>query len=266
MPALPDKCIRLSSGYPEPSLVPHKELKAAVNQLLEVEEDLPLHYLGSPKMDQLREQVKKRLGERGIAVSEDELLITAGACQALDLVARVLIDEETVVAVEAPTYMEALEIFKNYTEQFISIEVDEDGIKTDQLEELLAERKKKGLTLPRFLYIIPTFQNPTGTSLTEERREHLIELASMYDFLILEDDPYGELHFGKEFTPLKAMDREGRVLHVGSLSKVVAPGLRIGWIAAKKEFITASEWFKKDLDHAFAEATASDIFREYRFQ
>ncbi|KHF40098.1 aminotransferase-like domain-containing protein [Halalkalibacter okhensis] len=255
MPALPNECIRLSSGYPAPHLVPDEEIKQAVASLLKEEQDLPLHYLGSPKMEKLKEQIQERLATRGMHVGEDELLITAGACQAIDLIARILIDDETLVIVEAPTYMEALEIFQNYTSHFMSIPIDKDGLQTDLLEDLLAERKQKGLSLPRFLYTIPTFQNPTGTNMTEERRKHVLKLAAQYDFLILEDDAYGELHFEKHSTPLKAIDTDGRVLHVGSLSKVVAPGMRIGWVAAAPEFITAMAWFKKDLDHPFAQAT-----------
>ncbi|RXT06983.1 PLP-dependent aminotransferase family protein [Ammoniphilus sp. CFH 90114] len=255
MPTIPEGCIRLSSGYPAPHLVPVEEIKTAAISLLEEEKDLPLHYLGSPKKKKLNELIRERLALRGIQVSEKELLITSGACQAIDLIARILIDDQTLVAVEAPTYMEALEIFRNYTTHFISIPVDEHGLQTDLLENLLEERKQKGLSLPRFLYTIPTFQNPTGTTMTEERRKHVLELAVKYNFLILEDDAYGELYFKTHATPLKAMDSDGRVLHVGSLSKVVAPGMRIGWTAAAPEFIKAMAWFKKDLDHPFAQAT-----------
>ncbi|MFC0470923.1 PLP-dependent aminotransferase family protein [Halalkalibacter kiskunsagensis] len=262
MTELPGECIRLSSGYPTPALVPAMQLKEAVIGLLEEEQDLPLHYLGSPRALKLKEQIQKRLGERGIRVLEEELLVTSGACQAIDLIARILIDEETVVAIETPTYMEALEIFQNYTERFISIPIDEHGLQTNLFEEVLAERKRKGLAIPRFLYTIPTFQNPTGTTMTEERRQHVVELATKYNFLIVEDDAYGELSFNKRPIPLKAMDKEGRVLHVGSLSKVVAPGLRIGWVTGATEFIHALDWFKKDLGHPFAEATMAS-FLEY---
>jgi len=255
MTALPNECIRLSSGYPDPSLVPAEQLQSAVVSLLEEEHDLPLHYLGSPKMEKLKEQIQGRLGERGMDVSTDELLITSGACQAIDLIARLLIDDQTVVAIEAPTYMEALEVFQNYTKHFISIPVDEHGLQTTRLEEVLEDRNRKGLTLPRFLYTIPTFQNPTGTTMSAERRKHVLELASKFNFLILEDDAYGELSFHEQPVPLKAIDDEGRVLHVGSLSKIVAPGMRIGWVTAASEFITALAWFKKDLDHPFAQAT-----------
>ncbi|KON88814.1 aminotransferase [Sporosarcina globispora] len=254
IPDLPEGCIRLHCGYPAPVLVPVEEIKAAVCSLLELEHDLPLHYTGSPKILELKEQIIKRLEERGISVSEEELLITSGACQAVDLIARILLDKEAVVAIESPTYMEALEIFQNYTKLFISIPVDKHGLQTDVLEEILAERKRNGLAQPRFLYTIPTFQNPTGTTMTAERRQHVLELADKYNFLIVEDDAYGELFFNNNLPTLKAMDTMSRVLHVGSLSKIVAPGMRIGWIAGACEIIHACAWFKKDLNHPFAQA------------
>ncbi|PLS17428.1 PLP-dependent aminotransferase family protein [Bacillus sp. M6-12] len=266
MPLLPDGCIRLSSGYPASALVPAEQLKTAVTNLLEEEQDLPLHYLGSPSISKLKQQIQARLSERNISISNEELLITAGACQAIDLIARILLDNTAVVAVESPTYMEAIEIFKNYTENFISIPVDKNGLQTDLLEKVLAERKRNGLTLPRFLYTIPTFQNPTGTTMAAERKKHVLELASKYNFLILEDDAYGELSFHKNLKPLKAYDKEGRVLHVGSLSKVVAPGMRIGWIAGSSELITALAWFKKDLDHPFAQATMAVYLENTNFE
>ncbi|WP_175989886.1 PLP-dependent aminotransferase family protein [Bacillus sp. Marseille-Q1617] len=257
MPVIPDGCIRLSSGYPDPGLVPVEELKNSVVKLLEEEKDLPLHYIGSKKVEDLKAFIQNLMVDRSMLDENDEVLITSGACQGIDLIARILMDDETVVVVESPTYMEALEIFQNYTKHFINIEVDEHGLRTDVLEELLAERKSKGHKLPKVLYTIPTFQNPTGTTMTSERREHLIKLAGEYDFIVIEDDAYGEVHFDQGMDSLKSL-RSGadpRVLYVGSLSKVVAPGMRIGWVAADKEFIQALAWFKKDLDHPFSQAS-----------
>ncbi|WP_163141571.1 PLP-dependent aminotransferase family protein [Bacillus sp. 22-7] len=265
IPEIPDDCIRLHCGYPAPDLVPVEEVKAAVNSLLEEEQDLPLHYIGSPKILKLKEQVLKRLKERGILVAENELLITSGACQAIDLIARILLDEETVIAIESPTYMEALEIFQNYTNHIISIPVDKEGLQTEALKEILEERKQKGLAQPRFLYTIPTFQNPTGTTMTGERRQHVLELADKYNFLLVEDDAYGELSFNKSLPTLKAMDQNSRVLHVGSLSKIVAPGIRIGWIAGASEMIHACAWFKKDLNHPFAQSAMAVYFANTDF-
>lgn len=257
MSAVPEGCIRLNSGYPAANLVPSTELKEATDRLLTEEQDLPLHYIGSPRIDQLKTQLIERMNERKMEVQEDEVLVTSGACQAIDLIARILLDENAFIIVESPTYMEALEIFQNYTKNIITIPIDADGLDTKQLEGILIERTKKEEPLPKLLYTIPTFQNPTGTTLSFARREKLIKLAKEYDFLILEDDAYGELAFGESPTTLKSLDEEDRVFYVGSLSKIVAPGMRIGWIAAHSEWIEALFWFKKDLEHPFAQSLMS---------
>lgn len=162
--------------------------------------------------------------------------------------------------------MEALEIFQNYTSQIISVPIDEEGLQTKVLEQLLSKRKAEGLPTPKLLYTIPTFQNPTGTTMSLKRRKQLLELAEEYDFLILEDDAYGELAFSESPVPLKALDKSERVLYVGSLSKVVAPGMRIGWIAAAKRFIEALFWFKKDLDHPFSHASMAVLLESMNYQ
>ncbi|KIL46649.1 hypothetical protein KP77_27760 [Jeotgalibacillus alimentarius] len=254
MPHVPEGCIRLSSGFPDSSLVPVEELKQSAVHLLDEERDLPMHYIGSPQIEKLHIQLLERMNERNISVKREELLITSGACQAIDLIARILMDEETYIIVESPTYMEALEIFQNYTDRILTVPVDQHGLNTDMLEVLLVTRKQNGKPMPRVLYTIPTFQNPTGTTMSETRRKHLLNLASVYDFLVMEDDAYGELHFNEPMPTLKSLDREGRVLYVGSLSKVVAPGMRIGWVAADREWIQALFRFKKDLDHPFAQS------------
>jgi 2-aminoadipate transaminase len=254
IPHIPDGCIRLSAGYPAPSLVPTDEIPVAVKRMIEEEGHLPFQYLGSPRMQKLRSQVRQRLLERGMAVGEDELLITAGGCQAIDLIARSLLDSESAVVVEGPTYMEALEIFRNYTQNILSVPMDEHGLQTDALERMLRDRRRSGLPSPKFLYTIPSFHNPTGTTMPLTRRRRLLELAEEFNFLVVEDDAYGELCFAECPVPLKALDTTSKVIHVGSLSKVVAPGMRVGWIAGPKPLVSAAAWFKKDLDHPFAEA------------
>lgn len=265
IPSVPANAIRLHSGYPAPLLVPSKELKEAVAQLLDEESDLPLHYIGSPRIDKLKEWVRMRQEVRAMPSNDEEILITAGACQAIDLIARIFLDKDAVVVVESPTYMEALEIFQNYTDQIITVPIDQDGLQTVKLAEMLANRKEKGLTKPSFLYTIPTFHNPTGTTMTEERRRHVLELAEEYDFLVLEDDAYGELGFTNNPKTIKSLDTEDRVLYVGSLSKVVAPGMRIGWVHATDKFIQALFWFKKDLEHPFAQATMATLLENTDF-
>lgn len=256
---VPPGCLRLSSGYPEPALVPSEEIKLAVARLLDEEKDLPLHYIGSPRIPQLTEFLRDRMAQRAVEATADEILVTSGACQAIDLIARILLDDQAVVAVESPTYMEALEIFRNYTEHYITIPIDDEGMQTAVLAEMLAQRKAQGLAIPRLLYTIPTYQNPTGTTLSPARRQHVLELAKQYDFLILEDDAYGELGFSDRPELLKAMDVNNRVLYVGSLSKVVAPGMRIGWVVADSQLIQPLSWFKKDLTHPFDQATMASF-------
>lgn len=265
IPSVPANAIRLHSGYPAPHLVPSVELKDAVAQLLEEENDLPLHYIGSPSIDRLKEYVREGQEVRGMLVKDNELLITSGACQAIDLIARIFLDKDAVVVVESPTYMEALEIFRNYTDQIITVPIDKDGLQTEQLAELLAKRKQKGMRQPSFLYTIPTFHNPTGTTMTAKRRNHVLQLAEEYDFLVLEDDAYGELGFTSNPRTLKSMDTQERVLYVGSFSKVIAPGMRIGWVHASEKFIQALFWFKKDLEHPFAQATMATFLKKIDF-
>lgn len=265
MTVVPTGCIRLNSGYPQPVLVPSIEIKEAVARLIDEEQDLPLHYIGSPRIPELKKFIQQRMQKREVVLSEEELLVTSGACQAIDLISRILLDDEAVVAIEAPTYMEALEVFGNYTEHFMDVPIDANGLDTDRFEEMLADKEAKGETLPRLLYTIPTFQNPTGTTMTLERRKKVLELAERYDFLVLEDDAYGELAFGEQARLLKAMDPGNRVLYVGSLSKVVAPGMRIGWVAGAEELVTAMGWFKKDLHHPFAQATMASYLEGLDF-
>lgn len=257
MPPLPPGVIRLSAGYPFPASVPAAELSQAARDLVAAEQDLPFHYLGSPTMDRLAELVSARSAARGMAVGRGELLVTAGAAQAIDLAARALLGSEDLVAVEAPTYMEALEIFRNYTPHITGYPVDGGGLQVEALAADLAERRHQGKPLPKLLYTIASFQNPTGTTLPLDRRRRLLALAEEYDFLILEDDAYGELSFDAPPIPLRALDSTGRVIYVGSLSKVVAPGLRIGWVAAAPTLVTAMALFKKDLDHPFAQAVTA---------
>ncbi len=253
MPALPPGCIRLSAGYPFADSVPSKELAAAAAALVAEERDLPFHYLGSPMMNRLTSWLVERSAARGMALGAGELQVTSGAAQAIDLAARALLGPDDVVAVESPTYMEALEMFRNYTPHIVGFPVDAEGLNTQALEVEVAA----GRVRPKLLYTIASFQNPTGVTMSLARRKHLLALAEAYDFLILEDDAYGELAFGEVPTPLKALDRTGRVIYAGSLSKVVGPGLRVGWLAAAPELITAMSLFKKDLEAPFAMAVTA---------
>lgn len=255
MPPVPDHSIPLNAGYPAHSLVPYEEMNEAVKDLIEEEKDLPFQYLGSKKVNTVKKFVRERLAERGVVLLEKEILVTAGAIQGIDLIARTFIDRDTWIVVESPSYMEGLETFRNYTDHYITVPIDENGMQTEELEKTLKDRKEKNLPMPKLVYTIPSFHNPSGTTMSIDRRRHLLELASEFDFLIIEDDAYGELYFGERPTPIKAMDSGSRVFYIGSFSKIVAPGLRVGYVAARSDLLEPLAWFKKDLGHPFAEAT-----------
>lgn len=257
IPAAPPECIRLHTGYPAPSLVPVDQLAKTMANVLEDERDLPLQYLGSPSAARLRGCIEHLMGLRGIDVSKDLTLVTSGSAEAIDLISRTCLDAASVVAVESPTYMEAIETFHNYTDQVLSIPIDAEGLRTDLFENLLVERKSRQLQLPKLVYTIPSFHNPTGVTMSVERRKHLLQLASRFHFLIVEDDAYGELYFANRPITLKELDREGYVLYLGSLSKVIAPGLRIGWVTGPSTLISTFDRFKKDLGHPLVEAAVA---------
>jgi 2-aminoadipate transaminase len=179
----------------------------------------------------LRELIAERMAARGAEVAVDDILITNGAQQGIDLAARVFIDPGDLVLTEAPTFMDALRVFRSHEAEPIGVPVDEDGLQVDALAALLDRLPK----LPRFLYTIPTYQNPMGVSLSTPRRQALVDLARERGFAIVEDDPYGELSFdGPPLPTLKSLDPE--VIFLGTFSKVLAPGLRVGWVASSPTF------------------------------
>jgi 2-aminoadipate transaminase len=249
--------VPLNRGYPFPESIPVAELGRAAAGLLAEEGDAPLHYLGSSAMERLPHLLAARSAQRGMPVGDGELMGTMGAAQVLDLAAHTLLGPDDLVAVEAPTYMEALETFRNYTPHIIGYPTDEGGLDVAALAADLAARRAGGQPIPKLLYTIASFQNPTGTTLSLARRQQLLALAEAYDFLILEDDAYGELAFGEFPVPLKALDRTGRVIYAGSLSKVIAPGIRLGWVHAAAPLVGAMSVFKKDLENPLAHAIAA---------
>jgi 2-aminoadipate transaminase len=242
--------ISLAAGNPSPDTFPVEIIKELASRVLENYGGDSLQYgptSGSPVLiEQLRGFIKSRYG---IDASKAGLLITSGAQQGLDLIGRVFINPGDIVAVEAPTYVAAIDAFAQYNPVFIQVPVDDIGMNTNTLEDKLRELRSEGKAV-KFVYTIPTFQNPTGTTMSEERRKHLLELASQYDFLIVEDDPYRELNYSDKEAPpqIKYWDSEGRVIYLGSLSKILAPGFRIGWVMADQQIIRKLEIVKQRRD------------------
>jgi 2-aminoadipate transaminase len=222
--------VSLSGGMPDVRRVPHELVERAVREALRHDGASALQYGSSEGRYALRSTIVGLMSETGVRLTEDDLIVTAGAQQGLDLLAKVLIDPGDVVICEGPTYVGALQAFSAYGPRVVCIEMDEHGMRVDMLEETLRRLGPRGA---KFIYTIPNFQNPAGVTLSAERRRRLIELSREYDIPVVEDDPYGRLRFeGGHILPLKALDPD--VIYVGTFSKILAPGLRLGWLAAPR--------------------------------
>jgi 2-aminoadipate transaminase len=205
------------------------------------------------------------MAEAGVRVRADDVIITAGAQQALDLLAKVFIDPGDTVIAEGPTYLGALQAFSAYQPNIVCVPMDDGGMRMDLLEAELARIGPGGA---KFIYTIPNFQNPAGVTLEPARRRRLLELAHEYDIPVIEDDPYGRLRFeGGHAKPLRALDDE--VVYVGTFSKVFAPGLRLGWVVAPRPILDKFLLAKQAADlcgSAFAQVTAEEYFRGSRWR
>jgi 2-aminoadipate transaminase len=241
--------ISFAGGLPAPELFPAEELSAAGEQAIAEAPLAALQYGPTEGYAPLRELVAGWLARLGVAADPGQLIVTAGSQQGLDMLGRLLLDPGAPVAVEEPTYLGALQAWQTAQPRYVPVPLDADGLDVDALEAMLA-----GGLRPRFLYVVSCFQNPTGVTLAPGRRRRLIELAARYDLAIVEDDPYGELFYeGQRATPLAALDiaAHGELRHVvylGTLSKLLAPGLRVGWIAAPRALHDRLVMLKQGLD------------------
>ncbi|MBT2675322.1 PLP-dependent aminotransferase family protein [Streptomyces sp. ISL-14] len=192
----------------------------------------------------LREAICQRMKVTGINSTIENVLITSGSQQALDLTGRLFINEGDTIICESPTYLAAINAFKSYNAKFVEVAMDDDGMVMEELEKRLHEHPNT-----KFIYTIPDFQNPTGRTLKLERRKRMIELANQYDVLVVEDNPYGAVRFaGEALPPMKHFDTECRVIYISTFSKIFTPGLRLGWICADKPFIDKYVSFKQIAD------------------
>lgn len=215
--------IFFAGGAPPLDLLPVARLRQAIADAWE-DPGEAMGYDETPGHEPLRALIAERMAARGTHVDTDQILITNGSQQGLDFIARVLFDPGDVVVVEGPSYFGAFQAFNAYQVEYRVAPIDEEGLIPDALEELLREEPR-----PKAIYTVPTFQNPTGVSATSERRRALVELSHRYGVPLIEDDPYGELHFpGNDAQPLRALDED--VVYLGTFSKTLAPSLRIGWM------------------------------------
>ena len=236
--------ISFAGGLPAPELFPVDPLKDACSAVLNEEGAAALQYGTTEGYIPLRDAICQRMKMAGIDSSLENVLITSGSQQAIDLTGRLFTNEGDTIICESPTYLAAINVFKSYKAQFIEVAMDDDGMLMEELEKRLQEHPNA-----KFIYTIPDFQNPTGRTLKLERRKRMIELANQYDVLIVEDNPYGAVRFaGKELPPVKHFDTEGRVIYLSTFSKIFTPGLRLGWICAHTFFIDKYVAFKQTAD------------------
>jgi len=225
--------ISFAGGLPAPELFPIQRFQEACQRVLAEKGCSALQYGTTEGYTQLREMIAQNMARYGIVAGVENVLITSGSQQALDLIGKLLVNPGDRLLVEAPTYLGALQAFDVYGAEYVSVPIDDDGLQTERLEEAL----RSG---PKFMYILPNFQNPGGVTLSEGRRHELVLLAERYGIPIIEDDPYGQLRYeGEHLPPLIVVDREnlrrddgyrlGNVIYLSTFSKTLAPGLRLGW-------------------------------------
>ncbi len=260
--------ISFAGGFPDSAMFDVDGIRAASNAALAEEPGAALQYGATEGYNPLREQLAAFMGSKGAKdVAADNLIVTTGSQQALDLLGKTLISPGDKVIVEGPTFLATIQCFRLYGAELISAPIDGNGVKTDELEKLIAEHK------PKFVYLIPTFGNPSGAMLSLERRKAVLEMAVKHSTLIVEDDPYGDLYFGDAPPPsllnLSATVPGSRdlLVHCGSLSKVLSPGLRVGWMIAPAELLAKATMCKQFSDahtSTFAQATAAQYLKAGR--
>lgn len=243
------KVISFGGGFPDPDLYPVDELAEIARDVILTYRDKALQYGTTEGLDELREELIKFMREHGVRVRGlDNIMITSGSQQAIDILGRIFIDPGDVIIVEKPTYLAAINAFNLRSPKYYGVPMDNNGMIIEALESTLKRIKRKGERV-KFLYTVPTAQNPTGITMSEERRHRLIELAEEYDFLVIEDNPYSYILFEPvKYEHLKSLDKIGRVIHLSTLSKVLVPGLRIGWAIADEEIIRKMILAKQSLD------------------
>ena len=206
-----------------------------------------LQYASRFGLAELREWIARHLDRDGVRVDPDSVLVVHGAKQGMDLVCKLFLDPGDAIVVTRPTYQSALGIFRSWQAEFIEVGMDGDGMRVDELGRMLAERARRGLPGPKFVYDVPEFHNPAGVTLSRARREALLELAARHDMLVVEDDPYRRIRFaGEPVPPIQALDRDGRVIGLGTFAKLVAPGLRVGWVVATPAIVGKLAALKAD--------------------
>ena len=254
--------ISFAGGFPDSTLFDVEGIRAASQQALQDAPGAALQYGATEGYEPLREQLARFMATKGVQdLAPEQLIVTTGSQQALDLIGKTLINPGDKVIVEGPTFLATIQCFRLYGAELVSAPIDGEGVDTEALEQLIVEHR------PKFVYLIPTFGNPSGALLGLERRRKVLELAVRYQTLVVEDDPYGDLYFGDTPPPPSLLALSSQVpgsrdllVHCGSLSKVLSPGLRVGWMVAPPELLARATMCKQFSDahtSTFAQATAA---------
>jgi DNA-binding transcriptional MocR family regulator len=259
--------ISFAGGFPDSAMFDVDGIREAAGRALAQEPGGALQYGATEGYQPLREQLSAFMGSKGVRVGADGLIVTTGSQQALDLLGKTLIDPGDKVIVEGPTFLATIQCFRLYGADIVSAPIDGEGVLVDRLEQLIAEHQ------PKFVYLIPTFGNPSGAMLNLQRRRRVLELAVKYQTLVVEDDPYGDLYFGVPPPPsILSLSQEvpgsrDWLAHCGSLSKVLSPGLRVGWMIAPPALLANATMCKQFSDahtSTFAQATAAQYLQAGR--
>lgn len=236
--------ISFAGGMPAPESFPIEELVRIGREVLENTGAQALQYGPTEGYQPLREAIAKRMAKLKVDAKSENILVTSGSQQGLDFAAKIFINPGDIIVCESPTYLGAINAFKAYEPKFIEVSTDKDGMNMEELQEVLQNNDNI-----KFIYVIPDFQNPSGKTWSIERRIKLVELANKYNVVIIEDNPYGELTFEGEVLPaVKHFDTEGRVAFLGTFSKILCPGLRLGWVVANTEFLSKFILVKQGAD------------------
>lgn len=237
--------ISFAGGLPAPELFPVKEMKEAVDRVFAKHGQEAMQYGAAKGVTALRKLIQKHVKDKEDVDAElENVLVTTGSEQVLDLVGKAFVDPGDTVLVEQPTYLCALDVFKTYGANFAGVEMDKQGMKMDALEEALKSHPNTKL-----IYTVPNFQNPTGRTMALERRKQLAELAAKYDVYVLEDNPYGEIRFAGQHVPaVKSFDQTGHVFYMSTFSKTLAPGFRLGWLVADEDVVNKLTVLKQSAD------------------
>ena len=254
--------ISFAGGMPDPEIFPRQLFAELSDKVIREQGQLALQYGLTIGWQPLREQIVAQMAGKNVACKLENVIITAGSQQGLDLAARALLDPGDFVVVEEPAFLAALLTFRNYGARFISVPVGGDGLDPDELDARLSRHQGPR---PKFLYTVPSFHNPAGSTMPNDARRRLVEVCRRHDLVILEDDPYGELNYSAgPLSTLKSFDTDGRVIYLGSFSKIGSPGMRLGWAVADPALIGKMTMAKETVDvsaSVLAQAIAAEFYK-----